>query len=423
MIEFPSGWEAVPLGEVVDILDSRRIPLNAGERAARRGDVPYYGASGQVGWVDAPIFNEPLVLLGEDGVQFFEASKQKAYLVDGPTWVNNHAHVLRARPVVDRKFLTYWLNTVDYRGLANGTTRLKLTQAAMKRIGVPLPPLPEQHRIVAILEANLSLLDVAGACLDAAQRRAAVLHNELLRAELAAVDSEKVPFAELLTIGLANGKSVPTQHGGFPVLRLTSLRDGRIELDERKAGAWTADDASRFLVQRGDFLISRGNGSLRLVGRGGLVVDEPDSIAFPDTLIRARPDTTRIRSQFLALVWNAPGVRRQIEKAAKTTAGIYKVNQKDLNAVLVDVPSLEDQCRVVESVLRSRDALTEVAMQTARSMGRSAALRRSLFAAAFSGRLTVVAPDFDSSKNWPSSEAFRGEVQASRALTGPSTFS
>ncbi|MEJ7787109.1 MAG: restriction endonuclease subunit S [Solirubrobacteraceae bacterium] len=141
MTAFPPTWDVSQLGDLVDILDSRRIPLNATERASRSGDVPYFGATGQVGWIDEPIFNEPLILLGEDGVQFFEASKQKAYLIEGPAWVNNHAHVLRPRPDVDRAFLSYYLNAADYRGLANGTTRLKLTQAAMRRIPVPLPAL------------------------------------------------------------------------------------------------------------------------------------------------------------------------------------------------------------------------------------------------------------------------------------------
>jgi type I restriction enzyme S subunit len=159
-------------------------------------------------------------------------------------------------------------------------------------------------------------------------------------------------------------------------------------LAERKPGAWTAADARRFLVERGDFLIARGNGSLRLVGRGGLITDEPDAVAFPDTLIRARPDLTRIHPEFLAYVWNAPGVRRQIEQAAKTTAGIYKVNQKDLAAVRVPVPSLADQERVTTAVRESRDALLQLALEVNRAVARSSALRRSLLGAAFSGRLT-----------------------------------
>lgn len=393
MTDFPSNWNVRPLGELVEVLDARRVPVSAKERAKRFGDVPYYGATGQVGWIDQALFNEPLVLLGEDGVQFFDGAKSKSYLIDGPAWVNNHAHVLRAGEDIDRQFLNYYLNAADYRGFANGTTRLKLTQAAMRRIPTPLPSLIEQRRIVNLLEDHLSRLDAADAYLHAAQLRNAVLHDQLLDSELAAVDSSDIPLSQLLAMGLSNGKSVPTQEGGFPVLRLTALRDGRIDLTERKPGAWTADDASRFLVERGDFLIARGNGSLRLVGRGGLVTDEPDAVAFPDTLIRARPDLTRIHPEFMAQVWNARGVRRQIETSARTTAGIYKVNQKDLADVLVPVPNLADQVRITAAVNESRDALSQLSFEVDRAIARSSALRRSLLAAAFSGRLTGNAAD------------------------------
>src|SRR5437762_9259028 len=94
-VQATNGTRKLPLGEVVDILDSRRIPVNSDERAKRVGDVPYYGATGQVGWIDDCIFDEELVLLGEDGAPFLDHTKPKAYMIRGKSWVNNHAHVLR----------------------------------------------------------------------------------------------------------------------------------------------------------------------------------------------------------------------------------------------------------------------------------------------------------------------------------------
>lgn len=157
-----------------------------------------------------------------------------------------------------------------------------------------------------------------------------------------------VPLAELIAAPLANGRSVPTQAGGFPVLRLTALRKGAIDLGERKGGAWTRDDAERFLVRAGDFLIARGNGSLDLVGRGGLVSPDPDPVAFPDTMIRVRPDTARLEPRYLALAWTAPAVRTQIEDSARTTAGIYKINQAHLGAIRIPLPPLDEQRRIVD---------------------------------------------------------------------------
>ncbi|WP_212632932.1 hypothetical protein [Pseudomonas borbori] len=101
MSELPSGWAQCSLEDCVEILDSLRVPINNSERQQRiEGKTadqlyPYYGATGQVGFIDSFLFDEELVALGEDGVPFFEPMKSKAYMLHGKTWVNNHAHVLR----------------------------------------------------------------------------------------------------------------------------------------------------------------------------------------------------------------------------------------------------------------------------------------------------------------------------------------
>ena len=88
---------------------------------------------------------------------------------------------------------------------------------------------------------------------------------------------------QLLAEGLSNGRSVKSAERGFPVLRLTALRYGEIEQDECKIGAWTEEDAQQFLIREGDLLVSRGNGSLKLVGIGGLVRSLRSPVAYPDT--------------------------------------------------------------------------------------------------------------------------------------------
>ncbi len=154
------GLEIEPLEKLVDILDNQRIPINAKERLHRMGNVPYYGATGQVGTIDKAIFNETLILLGEDGVPFFDSTKHKAYEISGPSWVNNHAHVLRVNPeLVNRRYLLHFLNVFNYSGYVNGATRLKLTQGDMKRIPVPLPSLERQFEIVAKLDSAFAEFD------------------------------------------------------------------------------------------------------------------------------------------------------------------------------------------------------------------------------------------------------------------------
>jgi type I restriction enzyme S subunit len=162
--ELPENWVWAPLGHVVAVLDFMRRPIKQADREAitsgkpQSALYPYYGATQQAGWIDEYIFDEELVLLGEDGAPFFKPGKHVAYVVSGRYWVNNHAHALRGLGVLN-SYICRVLNQTSYEGLVSGTTRLKLTQAKMVQIPVPVAPLAEQHRIVARVDELMGLLD------------------------------------------------------------------------------------------------------------------------------------------------------------------------------------------------------------------------------------------------------------------------
>jgi len=151
--ELPEGWRWVALDEAASIEDGRRVPLNSDERANRRGPYPYFGANGQVDSIDEFRYEGDHVLVAEDGGYYDDPSRGVAYLASGKFWVNNHAHVLRPSPAVHPVFLRDALNRVPWMEFVSGTTRLKLTQAALRRVRIPLPALDEQRRIVAKLDA------------------------------------------------------------------------------------------------------------------------------------------------------------------------------------------------------------------------------------------------------------------------------
>ena len=158
----PAGWEVVRLGEVAEILDSRRIPLNADDRVAIPGPFPYYGANGVVDYIDQWIFDEPeaLILMAEDGGHFDEfRTRPIAYRVNGKCWVNNHAHVLNPKISYDRDFFFYSLVHKDVRPFINGSTRSKLTQTDLKLILLARPPIAEQQAIANVLDGLESTMD------------------------------------------------------------------------------------------------------------------------------------------------------------------------------------------------------------------------------------------------------------------------
>ncbi|HCS77689.1 MAG TPA: hypothetical protein DIW05_08385 [Syntrophaceae bacterium] len=150
-------YPLLPLPECVDVHDYLRQPISQTERNKRVGSYPYFGATGQVGWIDDFRQDGVYVLLGEDGAPFLDPNKTKAYLVKGKCWVNNHAHVLKGKEgICDDEYLCYVLNWVDYSDAVTGSTRLKLPQSTMNRLLIPAPPITEQRRIAARLKAQLA---------------------------------------------------------------------------------------------------------------------------------------------------------------------------------------------------------------------------------------------------------------------------
>ena len=133
------------LGEVCEVLDSKRVPITAANRVS--GQYPYYGANGVQDYVADYIFDDELVLLAEDGGNFGSKEKPIAYRVSGKCWVNNHAHVLKPKAVIDVDYLCYSLMFYDVSGLVNGATRQKLTQSDMRKMEIPLRTMVEQKKL------------------------------------------------------------------------------------------------------------------------------------------------------------------------------------------------------------------------------------------------------------------------------------
>jgi type I restriction enzyme, S subunit len=280
-----------------------------------------------------------------------------------------------------------------------GSTIKHFPQESALTFRFPLAPASEQRRIVEAVEALLAQVNAAKARLG----RVTAILKRFRRAVLAAACSGRltdeegpivsVPLTKLLAEPLANGRSVPDAVTGFPVLRLTALKAGKINLGESKIGAWSASEAERFLVRRGDFLVSRGNGSLSLVARGGLVDCDPQPVAFPDTMIRIRPNQKMLKAEYLAIVWAAPEIRLQIEASAHTTAGIHKVSQKDLAGIEVPLPHISTQTEIVRRVEALFALADKIEQRVAAATARAEKAPQAILAKAFRGELVPTEAD------------------------------
>jgi type I restriction enzyme S subunit len=166
-----NDWKRVKLGDVIDLFDSQRIPLNGTQRQERQGQYPYYGAQGIIDFIDGYIFDGRYILVAEDGENLNSKKLPLALFATGKFWVNNHAHILRGKPdVVDDTFLLACLNNADIKPFVTGAAQPKLSQGNLRQIDISLPSLPEQKRIAGILSAYDELIENS-------QRRIKVLES------------------------------------------------------------------------------------------------------------------------------------------------------------------------------------------------------------------------------------------------------
>ena len=383
---------------------------------------------------------------------------------------------MRPSEDMNPQFVSYFLLSPSYwEQISEQSAGIALQNVNAKKlaaISIPIAPLPEQRRIVAEIEKQFTRLDVSVAALRRTQAnlkryRASVLRaacsGELVptEAELARADgreyepagvllerilaerrarwesqekrrgkykepaapdtSDLPPVPEgwawatvdaLIIEPLANGRSVKTASDGFPVLRLTALQGGQINQNEFKVGAWTEQEAEPFLIREGDFFASRGNGSIKLVGLGGIVGHVQTPVAYPDTLIRFRLHP-EVALSYFARVWNSATIRQQLETIARTTAGIHKVNQQDLSICTIPIPPLAEQRRIVAEVKRRLSVIQQTEAAVEASLQRAERLRQSILKRAFSGEL--VPQDLDDEPASVLLERIRAQREAEQA--------
>ena len=178
--KIPEEWEVVRLSDCCDILDEQRIPIKKEDRAGMQGSIPYYGASGIIDWVNEFIFEDELILVGEDGANLISRSQPLAFRVSGKCWVNNHAHVLRAKSCGNVNYLTLYMENINYIPYITGSAQPKLNQDMLAGIPVKLPSLIEQARLSEGIAGPENKMSIAKKNLRSLQYLKKALMQDLL---------------------------------------------------------------------------------------------------------------------------------------------------------------------------------------------------------------------------------------------------
>jgi type I restriction enzyme S subunit len=177
---YKDTWRLIKISDSAECLDRKRRPINSTERKERIGNIPYYGANGQVGWIDDFLFDDDLVIIVEDET-FTDRIKPFSYLIHGKSWVNNHAHVLKPKNGYTAEYLNICFSYYDFTPLTSGTTgRRKLNQAALMNAKFMSAPSDEQIEIVKSVNKMLDYAILVEKQIEKAGNKADKLTQSIL---------------------------------------------------------------------------------------------------------------------------------------------------------------------------------------------------------------------------------------------------
>lgn len=419
----PSHWHITKVKFISRCLDGSRIPLNAEQRGSMQGSIPYWGANSIVDYVDNHLFDEELVLLGEDGAPFFEHTKDVAFNVSGKIWPNNHVHVLRPDlKKISSKFLKYALNCVEYHLYITGSTRDKLNQSDMNEIFVRSCSVDEQEQIANFLDHETAKIDTL---IDKQQqlikllkeKRQAVISHAVtkgLNPDAVMKDSGvewlgEVPehwdvcklkhIINALESGVSvNAADTPAQENERGVLKTSCVYTRSFRSEENKTVFKEEEGRLKCPVRKGAIIISRMN-TPDLVGASALVEDDSPNLYLPDRLWQTDfANNDRQNPKYVAFFMMLQGFRNQISLAAEgASSSMQNIAKGDYLSINIVLPEINEQNSIVSYVESKLQTFGILEGQADKAIKLLQERRTALISAAVTGKIDV--------RNWQPTQA------------------
>lgn len=346
----PNGVEYKKLGEVCEILDSKRRPVAKGKRT--QGIYPYYGANGIQDYVDDYIFDGTFILLGEDGSVINTDKSPVLNWATGKIWVNNHAHILsEISSMANLRYLYFALQTKDVSGIVRGTPP-KLNQENLRNIEIPVPPLPIQEEIVRILDHFTELTAELQAELQARKEQYEYYRNKLLTFTKIGGGTQSVTWMKMSEIGdfygglsgksksdFENGNSkYATYMNVYKNLALNIHTNDMVKI---------AKGEKQNTIQYGDVLFTGSSETPDECGMSSVVteyVSEP--IYLNSFCFGFRPyDKSLFFPDFLKHLLRSKAMRAEITKTANGVTR-FNVSKKLMGKILLPIPPYKEQIRL-----------------------------------------------------------------------------
>lgn len=359
------------ISECCDILDNLRVPINDEIRQTMQGNIPYYGANGIQGYIDKYIFDEDLILLAEDGGNFEEYhTRPIAYKIRGKSWVNNHAHILRAKPEFNQDFIFYSLVHKDITKYLNSGTRSKLNKSELEKIEIDFPATKDEEdkiaKILSTADAVIEKTQAAIAKYKAIKQgmlqdlftRGIDLNTNKLRprfedapelykeSKLGMIPREwdEMSLEESTDYVDYRGKTPPKSDFGVFLVTAKNIRFGYIDYEISKE--YIREDSfesamSRGKVKLGDVLFTTE------APLGNVAQINKEDVALAQRVIKYRGFDNLLDNDYLALCLMSDGFQRQLFSEATGTT-VLGIKGSRLHKLKIAIPRLDEQRFIVK---------------------------------------------------------------------------
>ena len=276
------------LPDLCENLDFRRKPITEKDRV--EGEIPYYGASGVVDYVDGYIFDEELLLVSEDGANLLARSTPIAFSIKGKTWVNNHAHVLKFSNKLIQKFVELYLNSISLEPYVTGSAQPKLNQKRLNEIPIPLPELNIMSNIIEAISQINELI--------ALRKEQLAKLNQLVKSrfvELFGDTGKQVPLTDYVWFQEGPGvRSVDFTDDGTILLTGSNINDNVISFghksDRHVSNELASGKYAHFMCDKDDILVVSSAIDPDKFDKKVVVVDVDKKYCLNTGIIRFKPN-------------------------------------------------------------------------------------------------------------------------------------
>jgi type I restriction enzyme S subunit len=380
-----AGWEIKTIGDVCDIFDRKRKPISKRDREP--GPYPYYGASCIQDYVSGYLFEGRYLLIGEDGAKW-GPGEDTAYIAEGKFWVNNHAHIVKAKEGYLDDYLRYYIKHLDLNPIVAGAIIPKLTQEKLAALEVPIPSLTEQQRIVDILDQEFAKIDALKANAEKSLQAAKDLFQATLKKELEQKKGwKRIKLKDIAVVRVGPfGSSLHKNDyisGGTPLVNPIHMKDGQVvPAVDFSVNQEKLNELRSYILKEGDVVFAR-RGE---IGRCALITEKEDGFLCGTGSLFVR-FTRRTNSKFMLALFNSPYVKEQLLSKA-TGATMLNINSTSVENLEMYLPTETKQEEILSCIDDLNDKCRSLQENCQKTLAFCDGLKQSLLRKAFNGEIS-----------------------------------